>query len=178
MGHQPLAAGIISAANSDLLAAIRERRFREDLYQRLAVLTIKMPALRERPGDILLLAEHWLATVCSDYGLPPKTLAPDARERLVAYGWPGNVRELANVIERAALLADTASVRASHLDLREGALPVPSATSARSDAPPVSMDDAIREHLRSPLEETGGTPSPTPPILRRPRSPLRPGITK
>src|SRR5260370_12626550 len=138
MGHQPLAAGIISATNSDLLAAIRERRFREDRYQRLAVLTIKMPTLRERPSDILLLAEHSLATVCTDYGLPPKTLAPDARERLVAYGWPGNVRELANVIERAALLADTASVRARHLPLPEPAFPAPTAPSPRPHPPPLS----------------------------------------
>jgi len=179
-GTQPEAADawIISATNSDLLAAIRERRFREDLYQRLAVLTIKMPALRERPGDILLLAEHSLATVCSDYGLPPKTLAPDARERLVAYGWPGNVRELANVIERAALQADTVSVRASHLELREGVLLGPTATTTRSDGPPVSMDDAMREHVRSTLEETGWNISRTAAILRMSRNTLRSRIEK
>ena len=118
---EPADAWIISATNADLPTAIKEHHFREDLYHRLAVLTIKLPPLRERDGDSLLLAEHYLASACAEYGLPPKTLSPDARERHTAYSWPGNVRELGNVIERAALLADGSTVAARHLELREEA---------------------------------------------------------
>ena len=115
---EPADTWIVSATNADLPSAIKEHRFREDLYHRLAVLTIKLPPLREREGDVLLLAERFLANVCAEYGLPAKILSPDARERLTAYSWPGNVRELGNVIERAALLADASAVTARHLELR------------------------------------------------------------
>src|SRR5207247_313225 len=83
---------IISASNEDLVSATRQRRFREDLYHRLAVLTVRLPPLRERGDDIVLLAEHFLAHACADYKLPARTLAPDARAALLGYGWPGNVR--------------------------------------------------------------------------------------
>ena len=92
---------IISATSVDLETAVRQERFRSDLYHRLAVLTVRLPPLRDRGDDVLLLAEHYLARARADYGLPALTLAVDARQRLRAYHWPGNVRELANVIERA-----------------------------------------------------------------------------
>jgi DNA-binding NtrC family response regulator len=110
-------AWIVSATNADLLTSVRERRFREDLYHRLAVLTLRMPPLRERDGDVLLLAEHFLARVCADYALPTKTLTPDARARLVAHPWPGNIRELSNVIERAAVFAEESVITGEHLEL-------------------------------------------------------------
>src|SRR5437868_7719460 len=69
---------IIAATSLDLVDAVRQRAFREDLYHRLAVLTLRLPALRERGDDIVVLAEHFLARACADYGLPPKRLAPDA----------------------------------------------------------------------------------------------------
>jgi transcriptional regulator with AAA-type ATPase domain/tetratricopeptide (TPR) repeat protein len=175
---EPADAWIVSATNADLPAAIRERRFREDLYHRLAVLTIRLPPLREREGDTLLLAERFLARVCTDYGLPPKTLASDARDRLMAYSWPGNVRELANVIERAALQTDGSTVSAKHLELRED----PSLTSAGAREPVgpagVSMDDAMRDHLRATLEQTGWNISRTAAILRISRNTLRSRIEK
>src|SRR5437764_38535 len=83
---------------------VRSGAFREDLYHRLAVLTIKLPPLRDRGDDLFLLAERFLARACHDYGLPTRSLGEGARAALRAYSWPGNVRELANVIERAALL--------------------------------------------------------------------------
>ncbi|HTE64841.1 MAG TPA: sigma 54-interacting transcriptional regulator, partial [Candidatus Binatia bacterium] len=173
---EPADAWIISASNADLPTAISAHRFREDLYHRLAVLTIKLPPLREREGDALLLAERFLASVCADYGLPPKTLASDARDRLTAYSWPGNVRELANVIERAALQADGAVVTASHLELREeAALP---AERGAGDGAAVSMDAAMREHLRSTLEETGWNISRTAAMLQISRNTLRARIAK
>src|SRR5229473_4662568 len=103
---EPVDTWIISATNADLQAAVRQRAFREDLYHRLAVLTLRLPPLRERGNDVLILAERFLARVCADYGLPPKRFAPDVSARLLAYQWPGNVRELNNVIERVALLSE------------------------------------------------------------------------
>jgi DNA-binding NtrC family response regulator/tetratricopeptide (TPR) repeat protein len=177
---EPADAWIVSATNADLPTAIKEHHFREDLYHRLAVLTIKLPPLRERDGDILLLAEHYLASACAEYGLPPKTLAPDARERLAAYSWPGNVRELGNVIERAALLADGSTVAARHLELREEAqlasAPVRSRDAAGAGG--ITMGDAMREHLRSTLERTGWNISRTAAMLQISRNTLRARIEK
>src|SRR5262245_55300382 len=103
---EPADVWIISATNADLPAAIRARRFREDLYHRLAVLSLALPPLRARGRDVLLLADRLLERGCRDYGLPARELAADARARLLAHPWPGNVRELANVVERAALISE------------------------------------------------------------------------
>jgi transcriptional regulator with AAA-type ATPase domain/tetratricopeptide (TPR) repeat protein len=109
---------IIAASNEDLAAAARTRRFRNDLYHRLAVVTLTLPPLRERPQDVLLLAEHFLARACADYGLlPPKSFAPDAQSALQEYCWPGNVRELSNVVESAVLLAEKSTITAAMLRL-------------------------------------------------------------
>ena len=144
---------IIAASNLDLEAAARERRFREDLYHRLAVVTLMLPPLRERGGDIVVLAEAFLERACREYGLPPKTLDADARARLRAYPWPGNVRELANVMERVALLTDAAAVSARMLELGPGRA---SADGSAAGAPaPHTADDAARHQLLSALEETG-----------------------
>src|SRR5262249_7832519 len=84
---------------------------------RLPVLPLRLPPLRERGDDIVLLAEHFLARSCEDYGLPTKTLTPDACVALQAFPWPGNVRQLANVMERAALFTDSTTVDADALGL-------------------------------------------------------------
>ena len=114
---EPADVALIAATSEDLRDGVRARRFREDLYHRLAVVTVRLPSLAERGPDILLLAEHFLARACADYGLAEKRLTPDARAALCAYGWPGNIRELANVMERAALLTDTSVVTAAVLGL-------------------------------------------------------------
>src|SRR5262245_13280285 len=108
---------VIAATSEDLEEAMRARRFREDLYHRLAVVTFALPPLRERGDDVVHLAEHFLERACHDYGLAPRALASDASEALRAYLWPGNVRELANVMERVALLADGTAVTAAMLGL-------------------------------------------------------------
>jgi DNA-binding NtrC family response regulator len=100
---------IVSATNADLPAAIAEGRFREDLYYRIAVCEVRVPALLERPDDIVPLAEHFLGEQLR--------LGEDARAALLRYHWPGNVRELRNAIERAKLLAHDPLVRAVDLDL-------------------------------------------------------------
>ncbi len=114
---EPADVALVAATSEDLLDAVRARRFREDLYHRLAVVIVRLPSLAERGSDILLLAEHFLARACTDYRLGSKTLTPDARAALCAYGWPGNIRELANMMERVALLTETPLVTADALGL-------------------------------------------------------------
>ncbi|MGH7346149.1 MAG: sigma 54-interacting transcriptional regulator, partial [Candidatus Rokuibacteriota bacterium] len=114
---------ILTATNEDLKSAIQGRRFREDLYHRLAVLTLTLPPLRDRGGDIRTLAEHYLVRACADYGVSAKTLAADAQAALTAYAWPGNVRELANLMERVALLSSDPIVTADALGLTPAAPP-------------------------------------------------------
>ncbi|HEY7652970.1 MAG TPA: sigma 54-interacting transcriptional regulator, partial [Methylomirabilota bacterium] len=174
---EPADAWIISATNTDLQGSVRERRFREDLYHRLAVFTLRLPPLRERHGDVLLLAERFLARVCADYGLPAKTLAAAARARLVAHPWPGNVRELSNVIERAALLAEDSIITGPHLEL--GTTP-PRSAPGPADAPAraVSLVDAMREHLLTSLEQTGWNISRTAALLGISRNTLRARMDK
>jgi transcriptional regulator with AAA-type ATPase domain/predicted ATPase len=150
---EPLDVSIIAATNEDLVAAIHARRFREDLYHRLAVVTLRLPSLRERREDIPILAEHFLARACQDYGLPSKRLTSGARAALCAHGWPGNVRELANVMERVALLAETSHVDSKTLDLLKEAV-----RSREVPAPPAQALDAQvesleRQQLLDALEE-------------------------
>src|SRR5262249_23554125 len=114
---EPVAVWSVSARNEALAGALRARRFRDDLYHRLAVLTLELPPLRERGVDVLMLADRFLARACADYGLPPKTFARDARTALARYAWPGNVRELGNVVERVALFADEPMITAAVLAL-------------------------------------------------------------
>src|SRR5256712_2373392 len=99
---EPVDVWIISATSEDLKAGTRRRGFREELYHRLAVVTLRLPPLRERGQDILTLAEHFLTRACTEYGLAPKMLTEDAQEALLPYRWPGEVREVANVLKRIA----------------------------------------------------------------------------
>ncbi len=102
---------VISATNRDLDAAVQGGSFREDFYYRLNVFAIRVPALRERPEDVLPIADRLLAS----RGLPQEKLSAAARERLVAHRWPGNVRELDNALERALILAGEGEISPEHL---------------------------------------------------------------
>jgi transcriptional regulator with GAF, ATPase, and Fis domain len=110
-------AWVITATNEDLAIATREGGFREDLYHRLAAVTLRMPPLRERGNDILLLAERFLARVSTQYSVPTRLLSADAKAALLSHSWPGNVRELLNLIERVVLLWDEPIITADRLDL-------------------------------------------------------------
>jgi transcriptional regulator with PAS, ATPase and Fis domain len=128
---------ILSATNADLPALIREGRFREDLYYRLNVIDIAVPALAERPADILPLARHFLGESLQ--------LSEDAAAALLAHDWPGNVRELRNSIERAKLLARDSVVAAADLNL-----PAVSRTAPRE------TEHFSKEVLETSLREAGG----------------------
>jgi DNA-binding NtrC family response regulator len=108
---------LVAATNRGLRAAIAARRFREDLYFRLSVFPITVPPLRERPGDIPLLARFFIERFCRDMKKRPLALSPAAIEHLQSYRWPGNVRELQNCIERAVILADSEAIQPRHLNL-------------------------------------------------------------
>lgn len=99
-------ARLIAATNADLLQRVREKQFREDLYYRLSIFPLNLPPLRNRPEDILPLAEHFLGTLTQQSGLPRKILSLEATRLLRAHCWPGNVRELQHSIERAFVLAE------------------------------------------------------------------------
>lgn len=96
---------IVAATNADLLQRVREKQFREDLYYRLAVFPLELPPLRNRPKDILPLAQHFLIALCRNASVPPKNFSPESVVLLREYSWPGNVRELQHGIERAFILA-------------------------------------------------------------------------
>jgi DNA-binding NtrC family response regulator len=119
-GTRPLRtdARIVGATNQDLALAIGRGDFREDLYFRLNVIGIHLSPLRERPDDVVALAEHFLCEFAHDLGHPVERFSEEALLELGQHSWPGNVRELRNVIERAALMADGTTV--THLDLGAG----------------------------------------------------------
>ena len=108
---------LVAATNKGLRAAVAARRFREDLYFRLSVFPITVPPLRERPGDIPVLARYFVERFCRDLKKKPLVLSPAALEQLQSYRWPGNVRELQNCIERAVILADGDTILTRHLNL-------------------------------------------------------------
>lgn len=114
---------IVAATNRDLEAAIAEGDFRADLYYRINVLTVRIPPLRMRGDDILLLAHYFLERFAQQYGQAPKTLTPEAKAHLRAHAWPGNVRELAHVMERAVLLHPGTAVHPNDLGLVSGNTP-------------------------------------------------------
>ena len=178
---EPVDAWVLSATNADLPAAVTARKFREDLFHRLAVIRIHLPPLRDRERDVLLLAQHYLARACADYGLAPRSLSPDARATLLAYPWPGNIRELGNLMERVALLADDTVVTREILDLPAAPGP-PGAPAAAGWTPPpgsrASLESAMREHLRAVLEETGWNISRSAAALGISRNTLRARIER
>lgn len=146
---------LVAATHRDLRAMVREGRFRQDLYYRLSTFPIQLPALRERPQDIPLLAESLLQRVAGGRGL---VLAPAALRRLAQHPFPGNVRELRNVLDRAALLTDGAVV-AAHTIERALSFDAPAAAPARAAQQPdhATLRDIESEALRAAL--AGGAAS-------------------
>ncbi|MBI4637770.1 MAG: sigma-54-dependent Fis family transcriptional regulator [Candidatus Rokubacteria bacterium] len=129
---------VLAATNRDLEAAMREGRFREDLYYRLNVITLHLPPLRDRRRDIPLLVEHFLAKHAGDLG--ERGVAPEALDRLVGYDWPGNVRELENVIQRAMVMATSGVILPEHLPIG----PVSAAASVTADT---TLEETIERRL-------------------------------
>ena len=171
---EPIDVWLVTATNEDLRGAIRRRRFREDLYHRLAVVTLTMPPLRARGADIVQLADHFLNRACADYGISARQLTPEAREALLRYPWPGNVRELANLMERLALLGAADEISVAALGLPETHAPPRLAPSEEG----ASLDDAVRDRLVEVLQRTGWNISRSATLLGISRNTLRARIEK
>jgi DNA-binding NtrC family response regulator len=141
-------ARLIALTNADLTHSVAAGTFREDLYFRLGVLTIKVPALRERSADVLPLAAHLLARLAAVHGRPDTTFSEASRKTLQAYSWPGNVRQLKNVIERALVFAKDSTLEPSDFpeDIRT--------TEAAIAGTMRSLEEIEREVIRATLEAT------------------------
>ncbi len=157
----PVDVRIVAATNRDLDDAVREGKFRADLFYRLNIVKLTLPPLRDRISDIPLLAEHFLAKH-GEKGVPPvREITKEAMRLLMRYTWPGNVRELSSVVERAVVLAEGGKVGPGELplELREGADAVP----ARAfDLPPQGVEfEKVEEHLlRQAVGRSGGCSHP------------------
>ncbi|TVR66641.1 MAG: sigma-54-dependent Fis family transcriptional regulator [Gemmatimonadales bacterium] len=151
---------VLAATNRNPREAVEEGRFREDLFFRLNVLTLHLPALRDRKGDIPLLAQHFAATLSIKHGGPERTFAPKSMELLDAYPWPGNVREFRNVVERAVILARDGIIEPSHLPayVRE---PQRSSDGTYRFPAGATAEDAERELILQTLDATGNNKSET-----------------
>jgi len=163
---------ILAATNRDLEREVARERFRSDLYFRLAVLILRLPPLRERGDDVLLLADHYLRRFAAKYGRDTRRITPEAQQLMRAYPWPGNVRELSHVIERAVLWSKGQELTPEHLSLTRPAEPVMAVPeesmavaeptgefpAAAQNLPPAGMtlDQWEKTMLEQALRETGG----------------------
>ena len=148
---------VLAATSRDLKALVAEGRFREDLFYRLNVLPIRLPALRARLGDLEALAESLLENIAARTGMPQRELSPSAIGALAAHHWPGNIRELRNVLEQAAMLTDRARLGAEDF---ASVLPASAAREARAGAAmrplPEQIAELERSSIRLALAATGG----------------------
>jgi DNA-binding NtrC family response regulator len=152
-------ARVVTATNRDLMAAVREGRFREDLYYRLAVFPITVPPLRERKTDLAALAGHVLARLGCGY-----ELKDDVMQLIAAHDWPGNVRELENVLERAMILSGGAEIRPQHIQLPEPVLVrAKTGTAPPGGLSPLSTSspllDMEKQMLEDAMRKAGGNKS-------------------
>jgi DNA-binding NtrC family response regulator len=156
---------IIAATHRDLEADVKTDRFREDLYYRLKVVEIEIPALRERREDIPALVDQFLSQLAERLGRPPRAIRSEALARLARHDWPGNVRELRNVVEQAAVLAAGEAIEVEDLrlpDATDGAVSGPALPDAPfADAKRQVMGDFERSYLLAALRRHGGNISRT-----------------
>lgn len=146
---------VISASHQDLESLVQQGRFRQDLFFRIHVMDLVLPALREREQDILLLADHFIQKVAQEWDIPAKQLTPRAQQFLLEQYYPGNVRELRNIIERAMTLSDDAVIDLQHLQtapLRQFSMETSAETPLSSDTNNALMSDAMPTGRKLPEE--------------------------
>jgi two-component system nitrogen regulation response regulator GlnG len=145
----PVDVRVLAATNRDLDALIRDGRFREDLYYRLNVVSLALPALRERVEDIPFLVDHFLEKYARDLG--ERAISAEALQHLTGYGWPGNVRELENVVQHAMVMAGGGVILPEHLPVTPGAGPPPAAAG--------TLEQLVEEKLAACIRGLGGRES-------------------
>ena len=146
---------IVAATNRDLQAAVREGRFREDLYYRLAVVTLLLPPLRERGADLDLLSLHFVARYAQEHARPIRAVAEEVFNTLHAHPWPGNVRQLRNAMERAVVMADGEVLLPQHLPADIQHPQAPRAPEEPGEMPLVTLEEMEKRMIRRALRETG-----------------------
>ena len=155
----PINVRVVAATNAKLADAVRDKKFREDLYYRLSVVTLDLPPLRERPDDVILLAEFFLAQFCSQANRRVLKISAEAKKRLQAHIWPGNVRELRNLMERVAFLCAGDRVEVEDLAF----ILSPSRDSVVDMSADLSLKEASRrfqqEYIRRTIKRVGGNMS-------------------
>ena len=165
-GKKPVALDIriIATSNRDMQEAVQKGNFREDLYYRLNVFPVAIPALRQRPEDIVPLARHFIAVHGVRLGRHGMVLSPRAEAALRAHAWPGNVRELENIVQRALILATDTSIEPVHLNLVPASRPETMMTPSKAASGPQeienradNMKDLERDHILRTLAEAGGS---------------------
>lgn len=144
-------ARVVASTNQDLEAGLKAKTFREDLYYRLNVLSIHLPALRERSEDIPLLASHFFSTACREMGLPDKAVDQDVLQWMTKHPWPGNVRELQNFVRRLTVFApgDRVGMDLVRLVLQGGCVPAPALAGHAQVGPLIAYKDAKAEVVDS-----------------------------
>ncbi len=154
----PLDVRVLATSNRDLVAEVKRGGFREDLYYRLNVFPLEVPALRERLADIVPLAQQFISRFSAGFGRAGISLSEGAARQLTQYGWPGNIRELENVIQRALILAPGDLIEAEHLHLPrpERKEPSPSGIELTGE-PPLDMKSLERAHIMEALAAVKGS---------------------
>ena len=164
-------ARIITAANRDLMKSVKEGKFRDDLFYRLNVVSIDLPALRERREDIPLLTEYFIEDFAAQYGMEKKSITQEAMEKMQAYSWPGNIRELQNVIERsfALSISDKLTLEDLPLPLRAGSKTLALPT---EEGELLSLEDQEQLIIAKALRKTKGEKTAAAKLLKIDRNRL------
>jgi DNA-binding NtrC family response regulator len=163
---------VVAATNQALEEAVREGRFRRDLFFRLQVVEIRVPPLRERKSDVPLLAEHFLKRFVLETGRKIRGFTPAALKKMTDYDWPGNVRELRNVVERAVALNTGPLLDAGDIWLSSLEVGGPSGDSGPPPYQPLSLEEVERDHILKTLAHTDWNKSQAAGILQIERSTL------
>jgi transcriptional regulator with PAS, ATPase and Fis domain len=176
---------VVASTNRNLEVAVKEGRFREDLYYRLSVVPIQISPLRERKEDIPLLVEHFIQRYNTQFRKNVSEVSPDGAKLMMNYSWPGNIRELKNAIERAMILADGDRIEVAHLPIRiaDAGSANPLMRAAGSPVvrlPPegAGLDDIERKLLEQALEYAHGNKSKASKLLKISRDTLRYKVKK
>ncbi len=169
----PVDARVVAATNTELEQAIANGKFRADLYYRLSMITVDVPPLRERPEDLPLLIQHFMARAAAECGKEVPTITPETRDCLMRYSWPGNVRELQNVLHSAVILCHNGQITVDDVPPRvAGAHNLTSSLLAEAAARRLSLAEVEREYVRLVLGQVMGNKTEAAAILQIDRKTL------